>query len=152
FKDILQHSDDLPFQQANSDLERLGFSSNTWWVRFSLLNNSPSSIHLVLRLEPIQVAQITFFHPNASGGYASSFAGSEYIQPWGDIRYHYPLFRLDLPPGKVQTYYLRILPKQSFNYSAYLNDPASLTHTLNQHDMLLLICTGLLFGLFCLNL
>lgn len=152
FKDVLLHANDLAFQSANSNLERLGFSDKTWWIRFSLLNKSDVPLRLVLRLAPIQVAQITFFHPDDKGGYAKSFAGSEYLQPWGDIRYHYPLFRLTLPPGQVQTYYLRILPKQSFNYAVYLNDPATLTHTLSHNDLLLLGCTGLLFGLLCLNL
>src|SRR5690606_34315893 len=105
-----------------------------------------------LHLTTIQVAQITLFSPDGQGGYARHFAGSEYFPPWGDIRYREPLFLLDLPPNRIQTFYLRILPKQSFIYGLRLTDETNLPTSLFANDIWRRAFIGILFGFFLLNL
>lgn len=148
---ILASADGLPFKPA-TDMEWLGFSHDTWWVRFSLFNDMESTQRLTLHLSHLQVAQATLFSPDAQGTYSKRFAGSEYLPPWGDIRYREPLFVLELPPHQVQTFYLRVLPKQSLLYSLYLSSDTNLPTTLLINDMWLVASIGALLGFLLLNL
>lgn len=142
----------LPFRKANTNLMRLGFSNQAWWLRLSLVNRTDKPLHPVLRLAPIQVANLTLYRPDSDGNYSATHAGSESSPPWGDIRYRNLLFKLSIAPGQTHTLYLRIVPKQSFSFAVHLGDSANLLHAVAPYDSLLYVFSGLLLGLLLLNL
>lgn len=148
--DLLSGSHDQLFVPARRSVERLGYRSRVWWIRFSLFNDGNRPLERFMEITPGSFNRLTLFRPDGNG-YRVQHAGAAHSPPWGDIRDRCPVFRLELPPQQIQTYYLRIEPALNMNFAIWLNDaPAQLERSFTR-DAPYLLLIGLTFGLMVFN-
>ncbi|MEE3319665.1 MAG: response regulator [Pseudomonadota bacterium] len=132
------------FQPATRFVERLGIQQNPWWVRLSIKNEyrEQQTYSLQLRGNP----NATLFVPTGNG--------NRYLPAAPDTRIpgREASFRVHLPVGEEQLFYLKLQPRGYLTYGlslSTLND-----HLINQQrqDDLYMLLTGALLVLILYNL
>lgn len=132
------------FQPATRFVERLGIQQNPWWVRLAIKNEfrEQQTFSLQLRGNP----NASLFLPNDNGvGY--QLADNRARIPGRDAS-----FRIHLPVGEEQLFYIKLQPRGYLTYGLSLS-------TLNEHlasnqrqDNLYMLMAGALATLIIYNL
>lgn len=132
------------FQPATRFVERLGIQQNPWWVRLAIKNEfrEQQTFSLQLRGNP----NASLFVPNDNGvGY--QLADNRARIPGRDAS-----FRIHLPVGEEQLFYIKLQPRGYLTYGLSLS-------TLNEHlasnqrqDNLYMLMAGALATLIIYNL
>lgn len=132
------------FQPATRFVERLGIQQNPWWVRLAIKNEfrEQQTFSLQLRGNP----NASLFLPNDNGvGY--QLAANRARIPGRDAS-----FRIHLPVGEEQLFYIKLQPRGYLTYGLSLS-------TLNEHlasnqrqDNLYMLMAGALATLIIYNL
>ncbi len=138
------------FQPAEEGLE-FGFSSSVFWLKFSVRNDLPDMANLVLNATYPLIDKMVLYRQTPQGFEA---------QPLGDsFAYHQRqidltsfAFKLQLPPGETDTFYLAIESTSTLSIPLTLYTDHAFFEYLHDHQTYLGIFYGICFGLLAYNL
>lgn len=146
FADIASGQLDDRFQPAYHGTERLGIHGHPFWLRLAIRNNTGKPISRILELVPGFAAELAFYQPTETG-YSKKLSGTNMSPPWADIKSRFQLFRLDLPAGATELYFIRLVPTLGFGFSLHLYDPSELGDRQTSADQPYYILGGIVIGL-----
>ena len=97
------------FIPSQAEIPNFGYTSGAVWVRFQVRNQGGPAVTWRLAVEETQLGYVDLYTPMPDGiGFAQQQAGRFRPFTVQDVPYHYGAFNLSLPPGQVQTIYLRL--------------------------------------------
>jgi signal transduction histidine kinase len=121
----------------------LGFTDAAVWLRFDLQRGSGEGRQWWLEVRPSAIDYVTLYSPDANGGYVGRTSGDSLPFSRRDIAYQYPVFRLDLPQDRKQTFYLRLSGKNPMAAHLIVWQPGAFAEAIGDERLLY----GLLFGM-----
>jgi signal transduction histidine kinase len=129
----------------------LGFTDAAVWLRFDLQRGSGEGRQWWLEVRPSAIDYVTLYSPDPSGigsdgsggGYTGRTSGDSLPFSQRDIAYQYPVFRLDLPQDRKQTFYLRLSGKNAMSARLIVWQPGAFAEAIGDERLLY----GLLFGM-----
>ena len=132
------------FQPATRFIERLGIQQNPWWVRLAIKNEFREQQIFSLQLRG---------NPNAAL-FLPSEDGESYTQasPSARIPGRDASFRVQLPVGKEQLFYLRLQPKGYLTYGISLSTLNAHLAAQQRQDHFYMVLAGALLILIIYNL
>lgn len=98
------------FKELDAHLN-LGFTPAAAWLRFTVI--APVAATWWLEVSPPWLSKLTLYVPDGMGGFTTRHTGYALEPGQREISYRNAVFRLDLPIGQAQTFYLRIESTQS---------------------------------------
>ena len=84
-----------------------GFTSSTWWVRFTLLNPGEDDRHIVVREDYPLIDHLDFWAPEHAGNWRHVATGDRTVFSTREFNHRDFLFDLEIPAGEQRTFYLR---------------------------------------------
>ncbi|HEX6591819.1 MAG TPA: response regulator [Moraxellaceae bacterium] len=151
-QDLLNPAFQGRFTPANHDILHLGVSRSAWWLRVSVHNPEASTRELILDLHSASLGSIRLYEPTVDGSYRLHEAGSRTQRVRGDLPAAGYWFKLQAPPGRTSTYYLRIETELDISTAIYLGTPADTAAAASREGTLFGIGIGIIFGLALYNL
>jgi len=130
------------FTPNHQKIPNLGITKDAVWVRWRVRNDSTTN-EWQLALNEARLGLVTLYTPSADPpGYIEKTAGRDLPFTARDVAHRNFIFRLDLPPGAEQTFYVR------FKSDSPLIIPLSLltVEALAQKDQQVLLFLGLFYG------
>ena len=95
------------FQKSESEVPNLGITSSTFWIRFSIKNESPNN-ELLLELAYPIMDQVTFHSKNENGEIESIRYGQDMRYDVRKYDHQNYIFDLNLEPEETKTYLISI--------------------------------------------
>lgn len=129
---IILTKNDSDFIINNKTLN-FGFSKSVYWLKFSVINQTPKIKNIIFSLRYPLISSIEFVGMKGSHLVKYLKTGSNYPFNSRDINNRNFLFNLELKPYEKYTYYVRItgegtplrLPMQISSYSSYLTQDSN---------------------------
>ncbi|HEY4318396.1 MAG TPA: sensor histidine kinase [Herbaspirillum sp.] len=121
----------------------LGFTDAAVWLRFDLQRGPGEGRQWWLEVRPSAIDYVTLFAPDANGVYVGRASGDSLPFSQRDLAYQYPVFRLDLPVDRTQTFYMRLSGKNPMSARLVVWQPAAFAEAIGDQRLLY----GLLFGM-----
>jgi two-component system, sensor histidine kinase LadS len=84
-----------------------GFTSSTWWVRFTLVNPAEGDRHVVLREDYPLIDYLDLWAPERDGSWRHTSTGDRTVFSTREFVHRDFLFDLDVPSATERTYYVR---------------------------------------------
>jgi signal transduction histidine kinase len=120
-----------------------GFSTAAVWLRFDMRRAAASTPQWWLEIAPSITDYVDLYVPNADGSYSERRSGDSLPFEDREIAYQNPVFKLDLPPDRQQTFYVRVAGKNPLSVRLTAWQPAAFAAAIADERMLY----GLLFGM-----
>ncbi len=140
------------FKSCSRTSPGFGFTSSTFWFRFSLRNNAGHSVTRFLEIEYPLLDYINLYAPDGKGSFQVFKEGDRQSFFQRPIKYRNFVFVLDLPPKSTKTYYLQVNTSSSLNLPARLYSQAGFMDKIENEEMALGIYFGILFAMLAYNL
>lgn len=121
----------------------LGFTDAAVWLRFDLQRGAGEGRQWWLEVRPSAIDYVTLFSPDANGVYSGRTSGDSLPFSQRDLAYQYPVFRLDLPQDRKQTFYLRLSGKNPMAARLVVWQPGAFAEAIGDQRLLY----GILFGM-----
>jgi diguanylate cyclase (GGDEF)-like protein len=142
------------FVAGTPDNTNIGFSTSTWWVRFTLRNTGGAPRLVYLRQDYPLIDSLELFEPAASG-WTRHVTGDRQAFSSRDVKHKDFLFPLTLPPNSERTYFLRFASQGPIDINLTLLGPDSLVEEISREQvaygiyfgcvLMLLVWSGLVF-------
>lgn len=121
FEEVASPEAAARFEPLESRLD-LGFLSAAAWLRLSVHSDADGPAEWWMELQPgAYITHASLYIPDATGaagGYTLREAGTALRFSAHELSYRNPVFKLTLPPGVTQTFYLRLESKQRIDARA----------------------------------
>ncbi|RXZ36122.1 histidine kinase [Oxalobacteraceae bacterium CAVE-383] len=121
----------------------LGFTDAAVWLRFDLQRGNGDGRQWWLEVRPSALDYATLYSPDGKGGYTARTSGDSLPFSQRDIAYQYPVFKLDLPQDRKQTFYLRLSGENPMSARLIVWQPGAFAEAIGDERLLY----GLLFGM-----
>lgn len=104
---------------SNSFVPNLGISSSTFWIKFTIKNNTNNE-KLLLNLNQPTIDEVEFYSFNENGNVRIEKAG-EYL-PFSNRKYDAPsyIFDMDIPLNSTKTFLLKVKSKEQLLTPIYI--------------------------------
>src|SRR2546428_1705722 len=145
---IVSRNDFIPSHQA---IPNLGISSSTWWVKFTV-NNQTDQNNIILELEYPTTDQVELYTPTALGKFEMTSNGG--FKPYQDRKYDHQnfLFDLNVKPGQSQTFFLKLRASEQLQLPMYLGNYKNIAEVLYAKDLIFGIYIGIILVMALYNL
>lgn len=154
--DIIQPEYQIQFQPHPGGLE-FGYTDASVWIAFVIDNRQQSEDEFVLDIAYPLLDDITLYEPgyDTDGNrlrWVSRTLGDE--RPYGErsLKLRTFAFKLNLPPGQVRTYFVRVATTSSLSVPLTLYSEDAYYEFLHDHQTFIGIFYGICFGLLAYNL
>lgn len=129
----------------------LGYSSQALWVRFRLRNPAALHQHWIINTGLSIAPDLTLFRPSTSG-YEAVQIGVLFPYRDREVTSDIQAFRLELPPGSEQVFYLRIQSNFSLHLPFLLQSETRYSQSTTSHVLLYSFFFGVLLAQALYNL
>lgn len=158
---VLKPDKEIPFQQilkatnqfvkSKQEVPNLGFSKNSVWLKFTILNKTNNADLLLEIAYPI-LDEVELFSPNNENKYDHLLVGE--IKRFDERKYKHPnyIYDLSIPTNTSKTYYLRIKSTEQIILPISVNTSIKLLEQLNQENIISGIYLGCVLIMFLYNL
>lgn len=143
------------FVAATPKSANVGFSTSTWWVRFTLRNPAPEPRLVYVRQDYPLIDSISLHEPQAGGGWRVTATGDRTPFESRPVIHRDFLFPVSVPPQSENTYYLRYSSQGPVDINLSLLGPDELAESLTREQLaygvyfgcvlMLLVWSGLVF-------
>lgn len=133
---------DGQFKEIQAREVNFGFTTSTYWFRFTLRNDDPEAQQRLLELTNPRIDVIEFFAPTPDGTYARRIAGNRLPFTRREVAYPNPVLHVTTPPEQEATYYFRITYNDSFRFVPIL----WASQAFGLHQIVVLLALGIFFG------
>jgi len=103
--DVIDARENGQFVQNRQMVPSFGYTSSAYWIYITITNNHPRNYECLL--EVLDMDTIQLYVPSENGEYTVKQAGQEVEDSDGFLKYGNVLFKIIVPAGSTQTYYLR---------------------------------------------
>ncbi len=138
------------FARSKAAIPNLGVSQSTFWVKFTLSNNTLDDNILLEFAQPI-INDITFYTPHKNG-YIKYNTGDQYA--FNNRIYKYPnfVFDLNIKSHDTQTYFIKIKGDEQILLPLTLGTSHKILERLHHEDLIFGIYCGIMLVMFFYNL
>ena len=145
----IQDLDKLNFQKSTQDAPNFGFSSSTWWIKFTVKNDThDKNLYLELGYPLIHSAEL-FPADDVTAVQRVSGHDSFYAR---STKHQNLVFRLKIDKGKSRTYYFKIKEETQIVLPLFLRNQGGFFDAVLTSEILAGIYTGILFVMMLYNL
>jgi len=106
-EDVTEGGASEKFIRSNEKSPGYGFSGSVYWVRFRLQADSEKIPDLLLELDFPLMDKISFFVPQANGGYLEKKYGYSLPFSQREVQHRNFVFNISISKGDIKTYYFR---------------------------------------------
>lgn len=137
------------FVKNDAIVPNLGITSSTFWVKFSISNQSSAS-HFLLELAYPLIDEVQFF----SGDMDENPITLGELHPFSNREYNYPsfIFDVNIEPNSTQTFYLKLENKEQLQVPLYLGSPSSIIDGLTFKQLISSTFFGIILVMLLYNL
>ena len=107
-KNILSPSLKKQFKQSQSADPGFGFTTNTYWLKFSVNNQRSNQDSLILQIANPLLDDIQFYSRENNAFVLKNSIGRNYPVAQRDIKHHFYLIKINPPRNQITDYYLRV--------------------------------------------
>lgn len=129
-----------------------GFTSSTYWFKFTLYNPLKEKLLRYLEIEYPLLDHISLFVPTGENEFISYSEGDRNVFSKREIPYRNFVFRLSIPPQKRLTYYLKVKTSSSLNVPIRLYSENAFIDKIESEETALGVYFGILFAMLVYNL
>ena len=140
------------FSRCDDPAPGFGFTSSTYWFRFSLRNPSSGQITRYLEIEYPLLDHVDLYEPGADGFYNIYREGDRQEFCHRPVPYRNFVFILKIPANTALTYFIRVRTSSSVNMPVSLYAPAAFIDKVENEDMALGVYFGILFAMLSYNM
>ncbi len=140
------------FKRSNAPAPGFGFTSSTYWFKFSLKNPSYKQVSRYLEIEYPLLDHVELYEPTPAGTYRIYKEGDHQEFSHRPVLYRNFVFILTLPPQASLTYFIRVKTSSSLNLPAKLYTPAAFINKVENEEMALGMYFGILFAMLAYNM
>lgn len=114
------------FQPSQVNILNFGLKDSSYWVRFTVFNDARPKQEWLLELARPSMNTVSFYTPQPEGSFSNIVTGYVHGFSTRELPYENFVFRLEVPSGQQQTYYLHLqdmalsLPLRIWANQAYL--------------------------------
>lgn len=139
------------FAPAGPMVLNLGVSKAAAWFRLPLANPRNDQ-ELLLQVENPMLDDVTLFHPDGNGGFREERISKD--KPFGARAIKSPnyLFALSIPPGRTDTFYLRVQSYTQLMVPINFGSQQRILEADHDKDILTAIFFGIMMVMFLYNL
>lgn len=139
------------FKKSYTKVPNFGTNPSTFWVKFSITNQTLSN-KILLALEFPELNEVTFYYPTKGGEYKSIESGQQ-VKIKDRLYSHQDyIFDLDLLPNQSKTYYLRIRTDEDVILPVKVGNEKKLLELLDVQDFIFGVYYGILLIMIFYNL
>jgi len=137
------------FEPSNIETPNLELSNSTFWLKFTIKNNSPED-RLLLTLQYPTLNVCEFYSP-AAGGFTVQKLDD--TKRFSERKYKHQdfIFDVQLPKGKSETYFLKVKSTEQMVLPLVIGTPQKIAESKLTHDLLWGSLMGLLVVMICYN-
>lgn len=140
------------FVASERETPNFGFTNATYWVRFSVRNESQAIVRWLLEFAN-NPFYIDFYRPAVEGaGYEVVRTGSALPYDTRDVDHLKYLFDLLLPTGEGQTFYLRVQTEAAYTIPLIVWQPMALSQRYSTQQLISGFIYGVLLIMVAYNL
>ena len=140
------------FSRCDDPAPGFGFTSSTYWFRFSLRNPSSGQISRYLEIEYPLLDHVELYEPGAQGFYNVYREGDWQVFSHRPVPYRNFVFILKIPAHTTLTYFIKVRTSSSLNMPVRLYAPAAFIDKVENEDMALGMYFGILFAMLAYNM
>ncbi|WP_040850613.1 7TM-DISM domain-containing protein [Planococcus halocryophilus] len=147
-EELLEPPGSWKFVQNEKGVPNGGFSSDVYWIKFTVENDSENEEWL-LELANTFIDKAILYSPEPSGEYSSSKLSNEQSDSEGVYSEHPPVFKLVLPNEVRNTFFMRVESQGGMHLPLTIWEHTAFDTKSNQTMVLIGLISGL-FLIFCL--
>lgn len=130
----------------------IGTTSSAWWVKLELENQTHQAQALFLEQAYSLIDYVELWEKDGSGAYQVRYSGDMYPFSQRELKINSLGFKIELPAGSTQTYYLRFLTNGALSIDLSLNTPSNMIEEKAQAQLLQGLFYGALIAMLLYNL
>jgi signal transduction histidine kinase len=138
------------FMYKEQAVPNLQITPTTWWVRFTIKNNTSDMLAMELAYATIDSVTLYTLQP---GNTFTKMATGEYV-PYYERSYKHQnyIFDLDIPQNDSRTYLLRVNASEQCQLPLTIGTSKSIEETLSNGDLIFGIYAGIILVMFLYNI
>ncbi len=140
------------FSRSNAPAPGFGFTSSTYWFKFSLTNPLEKKVDRYLEIEYPLLDHVELYEPTPVGTYRGYKEGDHREFSHRPVLYRNFVFILEIPAETTLTYYIKVKTSSSLNLPAKLYTPAAFIDKVENEEMALGMYFGILFAMLAYNM
>lgn len=140
------------FSPSGEPALHMGMSRSAWWFRLAVHNTSTEPHNLILALSKASLGDIRLYEPLAGGDFREQRTGSQAPPAVGDDVLPAWWFRLSVPAGQTNVYYLRIQTDLGLNTGISLGTADAMAAAHGRESVAFGLGLGLIAGLVLFHL
>ncbi|HEV7382137.1 MAG TPA: 7TM diverse intracellular signaling domain-containing protein [Dyadobacter sp.] len=139
----------LDFTESKESAPNFGFSNSTWWIRFTVQNNTKSR-NMYLELGYPMIHDIELYDIDEPGHSQKILKSDSFDKRV--TRYQNPAFLISVPVGESATYYVKIREHTQIFLPLFLRSQSGFLSTVLTGEILMGIYIGILLVMLFYNL
>ena len=138
------------FKLGDVDRPNFGFTNSTYWIRFTVINNSSRVGWLLIEKYGLDYTEL--YSPKDNGTFNSKKLG--WLVPFSErnIRYRYPAFNLYIESNKEKTYYIKLNNESLMQCSLEIFSDSQFFEKVADEHIILGLYYGFIFSMLLFNL
>ncbi|MDH5298677.1 MAG: response regulator, partial [Desulfobulbaceae bacterium] len=140
------------FTTSRQQTPAFGFTDSAYWLRFTIVNPTPDSLHSYIEVEYPLLDHIDLYTPDHDGRFQVTKAGDQLPFGTRKLQYRNNVFAVQLGAETAQTFYLRCQTTSSMNIPLLLLSPGGLAKRVNAEQTMLGLYFGILLVMLIYNL
>lgn len=146
FEELLHKEDSLKFTPLQSSNQNIGFTSDNYWVRFSLLNSTQGPLLYYLKTARPITDKVDLYYRDLNGDVRRMQSGDQIPFNSRAFPHRASIFRLRLEPGKTYHMYLNLSSDgEVINLPLDLYSPDAFIQTVYRQQLFYGLFYGLIF-------
>lgn len=139
------------FQPLNHQIPNFGISTSTYWLRFTLQNETKDSAVYVRIANPL-LNTVNFYFADSTGQIRDFKNGDDYSITHKLFKNQSFIFSVPLKSGTQKTVYLQVRNNEQITVPVYAGTEESIVSNLNRDDLIFGIYLGVILIMFFYNL
>jgi signal transduction histidine kinase len=147
FGEVIRHPG---FKRSTDKVPNLGVSPHTYWIKFTIQNESQQGT-ILLELPQPSINDVVLYGP-VNGTYDVQFAGDNY--PFNYRRYKNPsfIFTLNINKGTRATYYMKVKSDEQILLPLKIGERSAVINELHDRDLIFGLYAGVMLAMLFYNL
>lgn len=138
------------FIQSKIDVPNLSITPYTYWLRFTIKNATSEKALQMVFPQPF-LNEVILYSPQKNGKYNVQQLGDNFPYYYRDYKYPNFVFKIDVEPGALQTFYLKVKSDEQILVPLKVGTPSIITEELHSTDLFFGIYAGIILSMLLYN-
>lgn len=141
------------FKNTNTNYIKLGYTSDTLWIKFSIKNDSNKQIQRFITLTNPMIDTIELYTKQENGKFKKEIQGVLHLDKYDRNNILHPSFKVEFKANEIKEFYYKTQSISSANYlKLYIKDSITLYKDEFSYQLILALFFGAMFSLIIYNL